>query len=132
MVLWAGNFIVVKSAARRPAAGRVHVPAVPARVGDAVRSFSAGEKASIGMPRRDLVAIVRPRRPRLRALSDPVDDGPDDGPGRRLGADHCRDAGPRRPPRGRRPVRRADAGEARRRPRLVRRRRDRHRVRARA
>ena len=111
MVLWAANFIVVKSAlAVLPPVGFTFLRFVLASVTLLRPAPLAGglDRPAAARPRRDL----RARRPRIRDLPDPLDDRAHDDPGGRLGADHRVDAGPRGLPRGRRPIGRPHAARS--------------------
>ena len=100
MVLWAANFIVVKSALEvLPPVGFTFLRFVLASV--TLFVLLRWREGSVGLPRRDLLADLRARRARVRDLPDPLDDRAHDGPGGRLGADHRLDAGARGVPRGR-------------------------------
>ena len=68
MVLWAGELHrrQVGRSAVLPPVGFTFLRFI-ARVGDAVRSCSAGARAAIGLPRRDLLAICGLGAPRVRA-----------------------------------------------------------------
>ena len=128
MVLWAANFIVVKSAvASLPPVGftllRFSLAAIMLLV------LLRWREGSIRLPRRDLARDLRARGARVRDLPDPVDDRAADDRRRRLRADHRLDAGPHRRSSRRRRVRLLTPAEARRRPRVVRGRRARHRQR---
>jgi drug/metabolite transporter (DMT)-like permease len=81
MVLWAANFIVVKSALDvLPPVGFTFLRFVLASI--TLFALLRWREGSVGLPRRDVLPICGLGAPGVRAVPDPVDDRPGQRPRR--------------------------------------------------